>query len=91
MHGVEHPDDVPHERAGLPPIGGEQHDRPLLAGGEDGPVVSERGEVDGHCGGNPALAPAAADDPPSLPRLALRRLLTAGVLAIENQLGLRHG
>src|SRR5690349_9577662 len=59
-HPVEEPLDIAEHHAGLPAVGGDDHEDPALAGGPQPPARPEAGEVDGDQRGRPALAAAPA-------------------------------
>jgi hypothetical protein len=87
---VEGPDHVAHEDTRLPPIGSQEHQGALLAGGQDASVVPEAGEVDCHDGSDSALAATPADDDPPLSRRAPGRGLAGGVGPDSGLVSLMH-
>jgi hypothetical protein len=78
--------DVAEDRPGLPPIGGQDHERPPLSGGEGGGVVPEAREVDGNHGGHPRLPAAPPDNDPGLAGRLARGCRAARVLPVEGKL-----
>jgi hypothetical protein len=90
-HRVEQAPDVTQDRAGLLAISRQDLERADFARGEDGRVVLEARQIDGHQGGDSRLAGAPAADGPRLTRGDLGRGLAAGVRRERIPERVRHG